>query len=144
LESGNVAARLLAAFRMHSLGYLWEIGLHDVTMIRRPYIPGLLDSQPQPALALEPWQPIDIHSIISERRPRHAAVVAEWRMSQRNLTTETFTKIAHGPVRLIRGSIDIDEARTARKVVRKVNDIAILARTDSGARAGSHFFLNGT
>lgn len=65
---------------MHSLGYLWEIGLHDVTMNRRPYIPNLLDSQPQSALAPEASaiisRSIDI-DLISEGDHRSADVATK-------------------------------------------------------------------
>lgn len=53
-EIGNVTARLLAAFRMHSLNIFGKSDCTMSQMIRRPYIPGLLDSQPQPAPAPEP------------------------------------------------------------------------------------------
>jgi len=48
-----------AVSRMHSLGYLWEIGSHDVTVNRpsqstvHPGSVGLGRAQPQPALASE-------------------------------------------------------------------------------------------
>jgi len=126
---------------MHSLGYLWEIGLHDVTMIRRPYIPGLLDSQPQPALALEPWQPIDIHSIISERprcRGRRMADVATESHNgdfhenrSRACPTDSWINRHRRPALL-------------EKLLEKLTTSRYWREQDSGARAGSHFFLNGT